>query len=73
MVEILKDDYLLLFNMELKKYCKDVCIKGFCQGKILMSVLKKMFGKVVLGEVINKILQEQLIDFMVNDSIEILG
>lgn len=72
-VEIPKDDYLPLFNTELKKYRKDARIKGFRQGKTPISVLKKMFGKAVLGEVINKILQEQLTDFMVNDSTEILG
>lgn len=72
-VEIPKDDYLPIFTTELRKYRKDARIKGFRQGKTPMSVLKKMFGKAVLGEVINKILQEQLTDFMVNDSTEILG
>lgn len=72
-VEIPKEDYLPIFNTELRKYRKDARIKGFRQGKTPISVLKKMFGKAVLGEVINKILQEQLTDFMVNDSTEILG
>lgn len=72
-VEIPKDDYLPIFNTELRKYRKDARIKGFRQGKTPMSVLKKMFGKAVLGEVINKILQEQLTDFISNDSNEILG
>lgn len=72
-VSIPKDDYLPLFNTELRKYRKDARIKGFRQGKTPTGVLKKMFGKSVLGEIINKMLQEQLTDFMVNDPTEILG
>jgi len=72
-VSIPKDDYLPLFNTELRKYRKDARIKGFRQGKTPTGVLKKMFGKAVLGEIINKMLQEQLTDFMVNDPVEILG
>lgn len=70
-VSIPKDDYLPLFNTELRKYRKDARIKGFRQGKTPTGVLKKMFGKSVLGEIINKMLQEQLTDFMVNDPTEI--
>lgn len=72
-VSIPKDDYLPLFNTELRKYRKDARIKGFRQGKTPTGVLKKMFGKAVLGEIINKMLQDQLTDFMVNDPVEILG
>ncbi|MEZ5042911.1 MAG: trigger factor [Saprospiraceae bacterium] len=72
-VSIPTDDYLPSFNTELQKYRKDARIKGFRQGKTPTGVLKKMFGKAVLGDVINKILQKELSEYLADDKLEILG
>ncbi len=59
-----KADYETLFNKELAKYRKQAHMKGFRKGKTPMSVVKKMYGKAVLGDVINQTLQQELINFI---------
>ena len=42
----------------LNELSKTVNIKGFRPGKVPVDVLKRQFGKVVYGEVLEKILKE---------------
>ena len=59
-INIEKADYEGNFNKELKKYRKDANLKGFRKGMAPMNYVKKIFGKQLLAEEINKTLQEQL-------------
>jgi len=59
-----KSDYEDTFNTELKNYKNKVQLKGFRKGKTPLSSIKKMYGKSVLLDVVNKTLQEKLSGLM---------
>lgn len=68
-----KSDYEQQFLSELAKYRKQAHMKGFRKGKTPMSVVKKMYGKAVLGDVINQSLQKELINFINESEANLLG
>lgn len=72
-INISKDDYLAEFNQELKKYRKHAALKGFRKGKTPMSVVRKMFGRAILGEVVNKALEKELTEYLYSGEIDMLG
>lgn len=72
-VTIEKSDYAARFDSELGKYRKQAHMKGFRKGKTPAGVLKKMYGRGILADVINNLLQEELYNFLNNEDIKILG
>ena len=72
-VTLEKKDYEPKFKSELNKYRKEASMKGFRRGKTPISVLKKMFGKSALADVINRMLQEELSTYIDKESISLLG
>jgi len=72
-VTLEKSDYEPKFKTELNKYRKQANMKGFRKGKTPTSVLKKMYGKGVLADVINEMLQKELYDYLTDNDIKILG
>ena len=72
-VTLEKEDYESKFNSELSKYRKQAHMKGFRKGKTPLSVLKKMYGKSVLADVINEMLQKKLYGYLTGENINILG
>ncbi len=59
-ITIEKDDYKPTYDKELKKYSKQAQMKGFRKGKVPMSAIKKMYGRGILAEVIDKKIQETI-------------
>ncbi len=72
-VTLEKSDYEPKFKAELNKYRKQANMKGFRKGKTPTSVLKKMYGKSVLADVINEMLQQQLYEYLTEQDLQILG
>ncbi|MCB0560440.1 MAG: trigger factor [Lewinellaceae bacterium] len=72
-VTLEKEDYEPKFNSELSKYRKQAAMKGFRKGKTPISILKKMYGKSVLLEVINETLQKELSGYLTEQDVKILG
>jgi trigger factor len=72
-ITVEKSDYEQQFKEELAKYRKQAHMKGFRRGKTPMSVVKKMYGKAVLGDVINQSLQKELINFINESKENLLG
>ncbi|MGH1434534.1 MAG: trigger factor [Lewinella sp.] len=70
-VTVAKEDYLADFQKELKRYRKQASLKGFRKGNIPMSVVRKMFGRSILAEVVNKELQEEMSKFLYDEEAEI--
>jgi len=68
-----KSDYEDSFNTELKNYKNKVQLKGFRKGKTPLNSIKKMYGKSVLLDVVNKTLQEKLSGYLVEEKLDILG
>lgn len=72
-VEVAKNDYADNVEKVLQNYRKSANIPGFRKGAVPMSLVKKQYGKAVLAEEVNKVLQENLNKFLVDEKLDILG
>lgn len=72
-VNIEKDDYSDKVTKILTDYKKTANIPGFRKGHVPMGLVKKQYGKAVLVDEVNKLLQENLNKYLVEEKIDILG
>lgn len=72
-VEIVKDDYSGKVDKMLTDYRKNANIPGFRKGHVPMGMVKKQFGKAVLVEEVNKLLQDALQKYLTEEKLDILG
>jgi len=72
-VKIEKTDYTEKVEKATRELIKKVSIKGFRPGKVPIGLVKKMYGKSILIEEINKILSEKLWSYITENKINILG
>lgn len=72
-VDIKKDDYSEKVISILNNYRKTANIPGFRKGHIPMGMVQKQYGKAVLVEEVNKLLQENLQKFLTEEKLEVLG
>jgi FKBP-type peptidyl-prolyl cis-trans isomerase (trigger factor) len=72
-VEISEQDYINEVNTVLKDYQRKASMPGFRPGKVPFGLVKKMYGKSVLAEEVNKILTEAINKYLVENEIKILG
>lgn len=72
-VEMGPEDYQEQVTNALKEVQKKSTLKGFRPGKVPFGLIRKMYGKSVLAEEINKILSESLNNYIVENKLEILG
>jgi trigger factor len=66
-------DYENQYNHALKDYRKKVNLPGFRIGQVPMGIVKKKFGKSLLAEEINKLLQSSMQKYIQENKIEVLG
>lgn len=72
-VEISKDDYSGNVEKVLNNYRKTANIPGFRKGHIPMGMVKKQYGKAVLVEEVNKLLQDALQKYLTEEKLDVLG
>ncbi|MBC5623421.1 trigger factor [Butyricimonas hominis] len=72
-IQLDKDDYATRVSDALKEYQKKAVIDGFRKGKTPFGIIKKMYGKAVLIEEINKLIGESLSNFIQENDLHILG
>ena len=72
-VEVTKADYAPKVEKVLADYKKSAAIKGFRKGTVPMSLIHKQYGKAVLLEEVNKVLQENLNKYLQQEKLDILG
>jgi trigger factor len=72
-VAITKEDYSDKVEKVLADYRKNAAISGFRKGAVPMSLIKKQYGKAVLLEEVNKILQTSLNNYLTSEKLDILG
>src|SRR5690606_7736618 len=72
-INVTKDDYSEKVEKSLNDYRKNANIPGFRKGHVPMSLVKKQYGKAVLLDEGNKILQQSLNDYLVQEKLDILG
>ena len=72
-VEITAADYQEKVDVILQDYRKKANIPGFRKGQVPLGMIKKQYGKSVMIDEINKMLQESLNKFLVDEKLDILG
>ncbi|MCK5782387.1 MAG: trigger factor [Flavobacteriales bacterium] len=72
-VNIVADDYKASVDKILKDYRKNANVPGFRKGLVPMGMIKKQYGKAVLIDEVNKILQESVNKYIQDEKLDILG
>lgn len=72
-VTLEKSDYADKFNSELATYKKQAQLKGFRKGKTPESVIRKMYGKSVLAQIVNSELEKALFGYLEEQQVDFLG
>ena len=72
-LNLAKEDYAPTFNAKLKEYRKNANLKGFRKGQVPLTVVRKMFGKNALVEIINDMISKEIAAYLVKADFDILG
>jgi len=72
-VAISKDDYQDKVDTILKDYRKKANIPGFRKGQVPMGLIKKQYGRAVLVDEVNKLLQDNLNKYLTEEKLDVLG
>lgn len=72
-IAIEKDDFRPNVDKVLNDYRKKASIPGFRKGFVPMTLIKKQYEKSVVIEEVNKLLQDGLNNFIVEEKLDILG
>ncbi|MDP4184964.1 MAG: trigger factor [Bacteroidota bacterium] len=72
-VSIAKADYEATVKATLNDHRKKANVPGFRPGKVPASLIKKMYGKHVLVDEVNKLLSNELTKYLIDEKLNILG
>jgi len=72
-VDIAKEDYITKVEKILTDYRKTANIPGFRKGHVPMGMVKKQYGKAVLVDEVNKLLQDALNKYLTEEKLDVLG
>jgi len=68
-----KEDYAKKVDDVLKDYRKRVNMPGFRPGKVPAGVVKKMYGKAILADEVNKLVSESIHQYITENELDLLG
>lgn len=72
-VDIVAEDYQENVEKVLNDYRRKANIPGFRKGHVPMGMVKKQYGKSVMIDEVNKLLQDSLNKFLIEEKLDILG
>jgi len=72
-IEIDKKDYAEQVNSVLHKYSQTANVPGFRKGHVPMGLIKKQYGRAVIMDEVNKLIDKQLRDYIKDNEIDMLG
>ncbi len=72
-VDIKKVDYAESVEKVLRDYRKKANVKGFRPGMVPIGMIRKMYGKAVQLDEINKLVSDNIRKYLADEKIEILG
>jgi trigger factor len=72
-ITLTKEDYFENYENALKKHRKQVKMPGFRPGKIPMGLVKKQYGKTILAEELNKVINGGMHEHIIKNKLSILG
>ena len=72
-VQVSAADYQEKVDAVIQNYRKTANIPGFRKGKVPVGQIKKMYGKAILVEEVNKLIQEGIYNYITENKVEVLG
>lgn len=72
-LEIGKEDYAGQVEKSLRNFRQKANVPGFRKGMVPMGMVKKMYGKHLLVEEVNKLISEKLFGYIRENNLNILG
>lgn len=72
-INLKEEDYIEQVNTQLKDYRKRAQMPGFRKGMVPLGMIKKMYGKSVIAEEVNKIISDSLNQYLMDNKINVLG
>ena len=72
-IEIDKKDYAEQVNSVLHKYSQTANVPGFRKGHVPMGLIKKQYGRAVIMDEVNKLIDKQLRNYIKDNEIDMLG
>ncbi len=72
-IDIEKSDYEQNVEKSINQYRNKANIPGFRQGKVPKQLIRKMYGKSILAEEINKLVSNELYKYIQENNLNILG
>ena len=72
-LNVAKADYAEEVEKALKDYRKRVNLNGFRPGNAPMGLVKKMYGKAILWDELNRLVSKNLMEYLKNEKIDFLG
>jgi trigger factor len=72
-VELVKEDYDEQVKSVLRDYQRKANMPGFRPGKVPLGMIRKMYGRAIMADEINKILSEKLNAYLTENEVKTLG
>lgn len=72
-IEFSPEDYQPRIDAQLREYSKKVSMPGFRPGKVPAGMVKKMYGKSILVDELNKLTSDSLTEYIRDSNLDILG
>ncbi|MFK7807396.1 MAG: trigger factor [Saprospiraceae bacterium] len=72
-VVITKEDYQPKLKTALQNQSKKVQLKGFRKGKTPLSYIRKMYGRAILADEVNKLIEGTINDYIKDNDLKLLG
>ena len=72
-VNLTEADYAPTVEKQIKEYTKRAQVKGFRPGMVPVGMVRKMYGKGILGEEINKMLGKAVDSYIKENNVKLLG
>ncbi|MEA4918415.1 trigger factor [Proteiniphilum sp.] len=72
-IELEKADYQEKVDKSLNQYRQRANIPGFRQGKVPKSLIQKLYGKAILVDEINKVVSDEMGNFIRDNKLKVLG
>ncbi|MBK9401717.1 MAG: trigger factor [Bacteroidetes bacterium] len=72
-VQLKPEDYRPQVDEAIKKYKKKASMPGFRPGHVPENLIRKMYGKSVLADELNKIVADSVDKFIVENNLQVLG